>query len=78
MKKFFAGLGVVLILAACGNPAAPKTCIEVAEEAGAPAIVLEFLANPTGELGTLERLAIRQFLNHTPLNDACGAILDEL
>ncbi len=66
------------LVAACSNPATPKDCVHTAEAAGAPQAVLDFLNNPTGELGQSERFTIRQFLNHTALNDACQLEIAQL
>ena len=66
------------MLAACSNPAAPKDCVDAAEAAGAPEQVLDFLNNPTGDLGQAEKFVIRQFLNRSQLNDVCGDALDHL
>lgn len=69
-------LGAVII--GCSNPAAPKDCVNAAQEAGAPESVLDWLNNPTGDLNQAEKLVIRQFLNRTALNDVCGEALDRL
>ena len=72
------GLTTLAFVVACSNPTTPKDCIQAAEAAGAPQSVLDFLHNPTGGLTQAERLAIRQFLNRTALNDLCQKELDQL
>lgn len=69
---------LILVIGACSNPAAPKDCVDAAEAAGAPEPVLDFLNNPTGDLGQAEKFVIRQFLNRSQLNDVCGDALDHL
>ena len=72
-----AGVALVAVVS-CSNPAAPKDCVNAAREAGAPQSVLDFLNNPSGDLGQAEKFAIRQFLNRTALNDICGDALEQL
>ena len=69
---------IAAIVTGCSNPAAPKDCLAAAEAAGAPEAVIKFLNNPTGDLSQAEKFIIRQFLNRSGLNDACGDARDKL
>ena len=74
-----AALAVVMALVvACSTDAAPEQCIEAAEEAGAPEVVIDFLRRPSDDLNALERIAIREALERLGLNETCGAVKDKL
>ncbi len=81
MKKTLV-VGAVIAVASlsilgCSTDAAPKSCVELAREAGIPEKVIEYIERP-GDLNALERIAVREALERTGLDDACGAVLDKV
>lgn len=70
-------VGVALAFG-CSTDVAPKTCVEVAEEKGAPDLVIDYLRRPVDDLNALERIAVRRALNELGLGDACAALKDAL
>lgn len=73
---FLVALAATLL--ACGNPPTSDDCVQAAEKAGAPPLALEYLADPTGDLITVQRITLRQFLNRPELKDVCSEALDTL
>lgn len=57
---------------------APKTCVQLAEEAGAPGIVVDYMRRPVDSLNALERIALRTALDELGLGDACDAVREAL
>ena len=66
-----AGLG-------CNTDAAPKTCVQLAEESGVPDVVVDYMRRPADSLNALERLALRTALDELGLGDACEAVREVL
>lgn len=66
-------IAVGLSVIGCNTDAAPKTCIELAQEAGAPNAVVEYMRRPLDSLNPLERIALRTALNKLGLGGACDA-----
>ena len=49
----------------------PNDCIQAAEEAGVPSVVIRYMERPPEEWGSLERLAIRDVLEDYDLSNIC-------
>lgn len=69
-----AAIAALFALAACSTDAAPKSCVDAAEEAGVPSAVVDFMRKPPGDLNPVERIAVRQALESFGLGDACAAL----
>lgn len=80
--KVIVSLGALALSASavlgCNTDAAPKTCVQLAEEVGAPAIVVDYMRRPLDSLNALERVALRTALNELGLGDACDSVRDAL
>ena len=69
---------VVLLAFACSDDAAPGECIDAAEEAGVPDAVIDWMKQPSDELGSIERIAIREALEKFGLGNVCSEVSDGL
>lgn len=63
---------------ACNTDAAPKTCVELAQEAGAPELVIDYMRRPLDSLNAVERTVVRTALNELGLGEACDAMRQAL
>ncbi len=61
---------------ACSTDATPGECIEAAEAAGVPDRVIDWMKQPPGDLGAIERIAIREALEKFGLGEACASLQD--
>ncbi len=68
----------LLLSLGCSDDAAPGDCIDAARDAGVPDRVVEWMQQPPGDLGAMERIAIREALEKFGLGDACRALGDEI
>lgn len=82
MKKVMFSFGALVLSASvglgCNTDVAPKTCVQLVEEAGAPGIVVDYMRRPIDSLNVFERIAIRTALNELGLGDACDAMRESL
>ena len=53
------------------SPKPPSDCIQAADEAGVPSLLLRYMEQSPGEWGSLERLAIRDALEEYDLSGIC-------
>ncbi len=67
-----------LIALACSDDAAPGECIEAAQDASVPEFVVEWMKSPLDELGSIQRIAIREALEQYGLGTACSEVADSL
>ena len=67
-----------MISLACSDDVAPGECIVAAEESGVPEAVVEWMKSPSDELGSIERIAIREAMEQFGLGDACSEVADSL
>ena len=75
-KKAISGIIIttgIIGATACSTSATPSECIQRAEEAGAPASVIEQLERP-GELNAIERIALRKSLEKLGVADICKEV----
>ena len=70
----FVGLSAI----ACSDDVAPGQCVEAAQDAGVPDAVIEWMKSPSDELGSIERIAIREAMEQFGLGDACSQVADRL
>ena len=75
---YVAAIAVVVLAIACSDDAAPGECIDAAEGAGVPDAVIDWMKQPSDELGSIERIAIREALEKFGLGDACSEVADGL
>lgn len=68
-----AALALAVSALACSTSAAPSECVQAAEKAGLPEIVIEQLKKP-GDLNAIERVALRKALEKAGLDDICDQI----
>ena len=61
------------LLVACSDesPPPPSDCIQAADEAGAPSVIIRYMEQSPDEWGSLERLAIRDALEEYNLSSVC-------
>ena len=71
-------VAVFVLAIACSDDAAPGECIDAAEGAGVPDAVIDWMRQPSDELGSIERIAIREALEKFGLGDACSEVADGL
>ena len=57
-----AAAAVCVLAIACSDDAAPGECIDSAERVGVPDAVIDWMKQPSDELGSIERVAIREAL----------------
>ena len=69
---------LVVIALGCSDDAAPGECIDAARDAGVPDAVVNWMKEPTDELGPVERIAIREALERFGLGDTCATVGDSL
>ena len=77
LKRYIIG-GVFLAMAvmtACSTSTAPKSCVELAREAGVPEQIVEYVEKPAG-LNAFQRIAVRKALEEAGLDEACDAVLE--
>lgn len=67
-----------LFAMACSDDATPGECIDAAQDAGVPDAVVEWMKSPSNELGSIERIAIRETLEKFGLGDACSEVAEDL
>ena len=73
-----AAVSVCVLAIACSDDAAPGECIDSAERAGVPDAVIDWMKQPSDELGSIERVAIREALEKFGLGEACSEVADNL
>ena len=73
-----AAAAVCVLAIACSDDAAPGECIDSAERAGVPDAVIDWMKQPSDELGSIERVAIREALEKFGLGEACSEVADNL
>ena len=73
-----AAAAVCVLAIACSDDAAPGECIDAAERAGVPDAVIDWMKQPSDELGSIERVAIRESLEKFGLGEACSEVADNL
>ena len=73
-----AAAAVCVLAIACSDDAAPGECIDAAERAGVPDAVIDWMKQPSDELGSIERVAIREALEKFGLGEACSKVADNL
>ena len=73
-----AAAAVCVLAIACSDDAAPGECIDSAERVGVPDAVIDWMKQPSDELGSIERVAIREALEKFGLGEACSKVADNL
>ena len=73
-----AAAAVCVLAIACSDDAAPGECIDSAERVGVPDAVIDWMKQPSDELGSIERVAIREALEKFGLGEACSEVADNL
>ena len=73
-----AAAAVCVLAIACSDDAAPGECIDSAERVGVPDAVIDWMKQPSDELGSIERVAIREALEKFDLGEACSEVADNL
>ncbi len=73
-----AAAAVCVLAIACSDDAAPGECIDSAERVGVPDAVIDWMKQPSDELGSIERVAIREALEKFGLGEACSEVTDNL
>ena len=77
MKRYACAVAVAIAVGlsviGCNTDATPKTCIELAQESGAPDSVVEYMRRPLDSLNAVERIALRTALDKFGLGAACDA-----
>ena len=71
-------LALSVLALACSDDAAPGECIDAARDAGVPKAVTDWMKQPSDELSSIERIAIREALEQFGLGDACSEVADRL
>ena len=61
----------------CSTSTAPKSCVELAREAGVPEQIVEYVEKPDG-LNSVQRIAVRKALEEAGLDEACGTVLNKV
>ena len=67
-----------MLALACSTDAAPGDCIDAADDAGVPEAVVDWMKQPSDELGSIERIAIREALEKFGLGVVCSEVADGL
>ena len=82
MSRHLASIIVTAMLCmfalACSTDAAPGDCVDAANDAGVPEAVVDWMKQPSDELGSIERIAIREALETSGLGDVCSEVADGL
>ena len=68
---------LTLPLLVCSTPAAPKSCIEVAEEKGVHRNVIALMKKPHEDLQKWQRFAIRVSLDDAGIGKVCDKYREE-
>ena len=71
-------LALSVLTLACSDDAAPGECIDAARDAGVPKAVTDWMKQPSDELSSIERIAIREALEKFGLGDVCSEVADRL
>ena len=73
-----AAMATLVLAIACSDDVAPGDCVDAANAAAVPEAVVGWMKQPSDELGSIERMAIREALERYGLGDVCSEVADGL
>lgn len=73
-----AAMAILVLAIACSDDIAPGDCVDAANAAAVPEAVVDWMKQPSDELGSIERIAIREALERYGLGDVCSEVADGL